>query len=297
MRVFVTGATGFVGSAVVQELLNAGHKVLGLARSEAGAASLAAAGAEVLRGSLEDLDSLRRGVLAADGVIHTAFNHDFSKFAENAAAERRALEAIGTSLEGSERPLIVTSGVALLAPGRIANEADVRAPNPALPRDPEEVASALTASGLRASVVRLAPSVHGVADHGFIPRLIAIAREKAVSAYVGDGLNRWPGVHRLAAAAVYRLALEKSEAGARYHAVAEQGVPFKEIAGVIGRRLNVPVVSMRPDEANEHFGWFAMFTGMDVPASSQRTQELLGWRPSGPALLADIDQPGYYAQV
>ena len=294
MRVFVTGATGFVGSAVVQELLNAGHKVLGLARSEAGAASLAAAGAEVLRGSLEDLDSLRRGVLAADGVIHTAFNHDFSKFAENAAAERRALEAIGTSLEGSERPLIVTSGVALLAPGRLAYEEDVRAPNPAFPRDPEVAATELAARGLRTCAVRLAPSVHGEGDHGFIPRLIAIAREKGVSAYVGDGLNRWPGVHRFDAAAVYRLALEKGTTGARYHAVGEQGVPFKEIATVIGHRLNLPVVSKRPEEVHEHFGWFGIFTTMDVPASSQWTRDALGWRPTGPGLLDDIDQPGYY---
>jgi nucleoside-diphosphate-sugar epimerase len=295
MKVFVTGATGFVGFAVVKELIDAGHKVLGLARSDAGAASLVAAGAEAHRGSLEDLDSLRRGVVAADGVIHTAFNHDFSKFAENCEAERRALEAIGATLEGSGRPLIVTFGVALLTPGRIANEEDVRAPNPAFPRIPEELAAALTARGVQACVVRLAPSVHGEGDHGLVPRLIAIAREKGVSAYVGEGVNRWPGVHRLAAAHLYRLVLEKGHAGARYHAVAEEGVPFREIAGVIGRRLNLPVVSKRPEEANEHFGWLGLFVGADIPASGQRTQDLLGWRPTGPDLLTDIGQPGYYA--
>lgn len=295
MKVFVTGATGFVGSAVVRELIDAGHQVLGLARSEAGVASLVAAGAQVHRGTLEDIDGLCRGALAADAVIHTAFNHDFSKLAENCATERRALEALGAALEGSDRPLIVTSGVALLTPGRVSNEEDVRTPNPAIPRAPEEVTTALAARGLRASAVRLAPSVHGDGDHGFVPRLIAIAREKGVSAYVGDGLNRWPAVHRFDAAHLYRLALENGEAGARYHAVAEEGVTFKEIAEVIGRGLNLPVVSKRPEEVNEHFGWFGMFAGMNAPASSQRTRELLGWRPVGPDLLTDIAQPGYYA--
>lgn len=300
MKVFVTGATGFVGSAVVKELIGAGHTVLGLARSEAGGVSLAAAGAQVQRGSLEDLDSLRRGALAADGVVHTAFNHDFSKFAENSAAERRALEALGAALEGSDRPLIVTSGVALLAPGRIANEDDVRASTPAFPRAPEEIAASLTARGVRASVVRLAPSVHGDGDHGFVPMLIAIAREKGVSAYIGDGLNRWPAVHRFDAARLYRLILEtdraKGHAAARYHAVAEEGVPFREIASVIGRCLNLPVLSINAEEANAHFGWIGMFTGLDIPASSQWTRERLGWQPGGSGLLADIEQPGYYDQ-
>jgi nucleoside-diphosphate-sugar epimerase len=297
MKVFVTGATGFVGSAVVKELIDAGHTVLGLARSEAAAASLVAAGADVHCGSLEALDSLRRGTLAADAVIHTAFNHDFSKFAENCEAERLALDAIGAALEGSDRPLIVTSGVALLAPGRIANEADVRAPDPGFPRNPEQAAASLRARGMRASVVRLAPSVHGEGDHGFIPHLIAVAREKGVSAYVGDGLNRWPGVHRLDAAHLYRLVLENNAAAAHYHAVAEEGVPFKDIAGVIGRHLNLPVVSKRPEDADAHFGWFARFAAIDVPASSHRTREQLGWRPTGPDFLTDIDQPGYYAHA
>ena len=294
MKVFVTGATGFVGSAVVKELIEAGHEVLGLARSDAGAAALVAAGAEVQRGSLEELDGLQRGALAADSVIHTAFNHDFTKFAENCETERRALEALGDALEGSDRQLIVTSGVALLAPGRLATEEDVRPFDPAFPRAPEQVAASLLARGINVCTVRLAPSVHGVGDHGFIPRVIAIAREKGVSAYVGEGLNRWPGVHRRDAARLYRLAVEKGEAGARYHAVADQGVPFREIASVIGRRLNLPVVSKRPEAMNEHFGWFGMFAAMDAPTSSHRTQATLDWHAVGPDLLGDIDQPGYF---
>ena len=294
MKVFVTGATGFVGSAVVKELIEAGHEVLGLARSDAGAAALVAAGAKVQRGSLEDLDSLQRGALAADSVIHTAFNHDFTNFAENCETERLALEALGDALEGSDRQLIVTSGVALLAPGRLATEEDVRPLDPAFPRAPEQVAVALNARGINVCTVRLAPSVHGAGDHGFIPRVIAIAREKGVSAYVGEGLNRWPGVHRRDAAHLYRLALEKGEAGARYHAVADEGVPFREIASVIGRRLNLPVVSKRPEATNEHFGWFGMFAAMDAPSSSQHTQARLDWQAVGPDLLSDIDQPGYF---
>ena len=295
MRVFVTGATGFIGSAIVQELISAGHEVIGLARSDAAAKALSAAGAKAHRGDLEDLDSLRAGAGAADGVVHTGFNHDFSKFKENCEKERKAVEALGSALAGSDRPLIITSGIGLLPPGRLATEQTMPAsPNPNPRVASEEAARAMADRGARVSIVRLPPSVHGDGDHGFVPILINMAREKGASACIGEGLNRWPAVHRLDAARLFRLALEKGAARAYYHGVAEGGIAFRQIAEVIGRRLNVPVVSKTPEEAATHFTWFAHFAAMDVAASSKQTQENLGWYPTQSGLIADIDRPSYF---
>jgi nucleoside-diphosphate-sugar epimerase len=296
MRVFVTGATGFVGSAVVQELLGAGHRVLGLTRSEAGAQALAAAGAEVHRGALEDLDSLRKGAAKADGVIHTAFIHDFSKFKENCEIDRGVIGALASVLKGSKRPLLVTSGTGLLSLGRPATEDDAIALGSSpIPRvASEEAAAAAREQGVQVSVMRLPPSVHGDGDHGFVPILIRLAREKSVAAYVGEGLNLWPAVHRLDAARLYRLALEQGAAAPRYHGNAEEGVPFRDIAAVIGKRLNVPVVAKSSADAAAHFGWFAHFAGLDNPTSSAKTRADLGWRPVHPTLIADLDRPTYF---
>lgn len=295
MRVFVTGATGFVGSAVVQDLLAAGHQVLGLVRSEAGATALAATGAEVHRGDLSDLASLRSGAAQADGVIHTAFNHDFSKFADNAAEDRRAIETFGEVLRGSDRPLLATSGLAGLAPGRLATEDDKPpAPSGGYPRATEAAIAEVAASGVRASVVRLPPSTHGRGDHGFVPILIDIARNAGAAGYVGDGSNRWPAAHRSDAARLFRLALEAGAVGGPYHAIAEEGVPFKAIAETIAKGLGVPAISVAPEDAAAHFGWFAMFAGVDVPASAARTKSLLAWSPTGPGLIEDMETGGYF---
>jgi nucleoside-diphosphate-sugar epimerase len=294
MRVFLTGATGFIGSTIVPELIGAGHQVLGLARSDAGAKSLAAAGAQVHRGDLEDLESLRSGAAKSDGVIHTAFNHDFSNFLAICEQDRKVIEALGDVLAGSDRPLVITSGTGMgnVVSGEPATE-DIFNPDHPNPRKASELAGVSVAKrGVNVSVVRL-PQVHDPVKQGLITYAVKLAREKGVSAYLGDGRNRWPAVHVLDAARLYRLALEKEEAGSRYHAVAEEGVPVRDIAEVIARGLKVPAVSLSPEEAPAHFGWLAAFVGFDMPASSAQTQERLGWHPTGPGLIADLEQMKY----
>jgi nucleoside-diphosphate-sugar epimerase len=288
MKVFLTGATGFIGTALIRELIGSGHQVLGLARSDAGAKALTAAGAQMHRGDLEDLESLRSGAAQSDGVIHAGFVHDFSRFKEVCEIDKRAIEALGSALAGSDRPLIVTSGVAgLAAPGQLATEDYVVPPNYPLPRVSEQTALAL--KGVSAAVMRL-PQVHDPIKQGLVTYLIAVAREKGLSAYVAEGRNRWAAAHVSDVARLYRLALEKHEAGAKYHAVAEEGVPMREIAESIGRGLKIPAVSLSREEAAVHFGWLTMFAGSDLTASSEKTQKKLGWNPTGPSLISDLDQ-------
>jgi nucleoside-diphosphate-sugar epimerase len=294
MRVFVTGASGWIGSAVVPELLGAGHTVVGLARSDASAGKLEAAGAEVLRGSLDDLDVLRKGAETADGVVHLAFIHDFSDYQRSVGTDLRAVQTLGAALEGSGRPFVNTSGLAGMSFGRPSTERDPV--GDAAPRAASErTALGFAEQGVRSSVVRLAPTVHGEGDTGFIATLAGIARDKGISGYIGDGANRWPAVHRLDAARLFRLALEQAPAGSVLHGAGEEGIPVREIAEVIGRMLDLPVVAVTPEQAEEHFGWLGRFLAADIPASSTLTQELLGWRPTGPGLLDDLGA-GHYTR-
>jgi nucleoside-diphosphate-sugar epimerase len=309
MRVFVTGASGWIGSAVVPELRGAGHHVIGLARSDASADALTAAGAEVRRGSLDDLDGLRDAAAASDGVIHLAFKHDIAfagDFQGAADADRRAAETLGEALIGSDRPLLIASGTLGVMPGRVASEQDGHGPDPAVAawgdgprtrRDTAEYVISLASRGIRSSVVRLPPTNHGDGDNGFLAALVGIAREKGVSGYIGDGTNRWPAVHRLDSARLFRLALEQAPAGSTLHAVADEGVPIREIAEVIGRHLELPAVSVSAEDAGGHFAWLAGFLAADSPASSALTRERLGWQPTHPGLIADLDQGHYFQQA
>lgn len=297
MRVFLTGASGFIGSAVIPELIKAGHQVLGMVRSDEGAKAVLAAGAEAHRGDIYDLDSIRAGVSPADAVIHTAFNHDFSKYVENCETDRRVIEAMGSVLAGSGRPLIVTSGtgMARAQPGTLSTEDQTALSSSTMPRAAsEEAALAVAEQGVRVSIVRL-PQVHDTRRQGLVTYAIATARDKGVFTYVGDGSNRWPAAHVSDVARLYALAVEKGEAGARYHAVAEEGVAIRDIAEVIGRGMKIPVVSVTPEEAKDHLGWLATFASLDLPASGKQTQEKLAWHPVGPTLLTDLEHMDFAA--
>jgi nucleoside-diphosphate-sugar epimerase len=306
MRVFVTGASGWIGSAVVPELVGAGHQVVGLARSDASAGALEAAGVEVVRGTLDDLDSLRTAAAASDGVIHLAFKHDLAftgDFQGAADADRRAVEAFGEALAGSDRPLVIASGTLGVAPGQVATERDGHGANPAVGAwgsgpatrwATAELVLSLASRGVRSSVLRLPPTNHGDGDNGFMATLVGIARDTGASAYIGDGTNRWPAVHRLDSARLFRLAVEAAPAGSTLHGVADEGVPIREIAEVIGRHLEVPVVSISPEDAAEHFTWLAHFLAADSPASSALTRELLDWEPTQLGLLDDLEQGHYF---
>jgi nucleoside-diphosphate-sugar epimerase len=294
MRVFVTGAAGFIGQATTKDLIANGHEVVGLARNDANVAIIEKLGAKAHRGDLTDLESLKAGARDADGVIHLAFIHDFSKFAENGQIDKHAIEAMGGVLEGSNKPFVVTSGVGLLTPGRLATEDDKARSGEGIPRVSEATGLAFAQRGVRAMAVRL-PQVHGgEGKAGFVGYLYEVARQQGKSAYIGDGSNRWSAAHRNDVAKLYRLALEKGTAGAAYHAVADEAVPLRDIAELFGRVLNVPVVSLTPEEASAHFGWIAMFAGLDMPASSAKTQAALGWKPKEIGLLEDIGRPGYW---
>ncbi|MET8807642.1 SDR family oxidoreductase [Streptomyces sp. NPDC004546] len=300
MRIFVTGASGWIGSAVVPELIEAGHQVVGLARSDASAAAITAAGAEVVRGTVDDLDLLRDAAAASDGVIHLAFKHDIAfsgDFQGAADADRRAVDVFGEALAGSDRPFVLASGLAGLAPGRVATERDMAGfdgSTVSIRATTAQEVLAFASRGIRSSVVRLSPTCHGEGDNGFMSTLVAIAREKGVSGYIGDGANRWPAVHRLDAAHLFRLAVERAPAGSVLHGVAEEGVAIRDVAEVIGRHLDVPVVSVAPEAAAGHFGWMAGFIGLGLPASSTLTRELLGWKPTHPSLLEDLDKGHYF---